>query len=118
MGFQDNIPIYVQIGDDICRQIVSGRLEAGEKLPSVREYSSQYQVTPLTIQRAVQALENRGVVLTRKGVGSFVAPDAPGRLREEMVKSEVRDFLARMEHMGFDRETILRKVKEGMEDEK
>lgn len=117
MGFQDNIPIYVQIADDIKNEIISGKLQAMDKLLSVRQYSAKYQVTALTIQRAVALLESEGIIHTQKGVGSFVNSDAPERLCEEMVWEEVQDFLSRMKKMGFGKEEILKKVKEGLEHE-
>ncbi len=114
MGFQENLPIYVQIADDIKQAIISGDLRAGDKLLSIREYSAKYQVTALTVQRAVALLEAQQIVTARKGVGSFVNLDAPAHLQEEMVKSEVEEFLRRMKKMGFDEEEILQKVKEGL----
>ena len=117
MGFQDNIPIYVQIADDIKNEIISGKLQAMDKLLSVRQYSAKYQVTALTIQRAVALLESEGIIHTQKGVGSFVNSDAPTRLCEEMVWEEVQDFLRRMKKMGIDKEEILKKAKEGLEHE-
>ena len=66
MGFQDNIPIYVQIADDIKNEIISGKLQAMDKLLSVRQYSAKYQVTALTIQRAVALLESRGLSTLKK----------------------------------------------------
>ena len=117
MGFQDNIPIYVQIADDIKNEIISGKIQAMDKLLSVRQYSARYQVTALTIQRAVALLESEGIIHTQKGVGSFVNSDAPKRLREDMVWEEVHGFLNRMKKMGFDRDSIIQKVKEGLEHE-
>ena len=66
MAFQDNIPIYVQIADDIKNQIVRGSLPEEEKLGSRREYSARYQVTALTVQRGIQLLEHQGIITTRK----------------------------------------------------
>lgn len=117
MGFQDNIPIYVQIADDIKNEIISGKLQAMDKLLSVRQYSAKYQVTALTIQRAVALLESEGIIHTQKGVGSFVNSDEPERLCEEMVWEEVQDFLSRMKKMGFGKGEILKKVNEGLEHE-
>lgn len=117
MGFQDNVPIYVQIADEIKREIISGELNALDKLSSIREYSARYQVTALTIQRAVALLESEGIITARKGVGSFVNPDAPARLRDGMVAEEVQGFLHRMRKMGFSEEHILQKVKEGLSHE-
>ena len=88
-----------------------------DKLSSIREYSSRYQVTALTIQRAVALLESEGIITVRKGVGSFVNPDAPARLRDGMVAEEVQEFLRRMKKMGFNEEQILQQVKEGLSHE-
>ena len=116
MAFQDNIPIYVQIADDIKNQIVRGSLPEEEKLGSIREYSARYQVTALTVQRGIQLLEHQGIITTRKGVGSFVVPGARERLRREMVAGEIRSFLQKMTGMGFHDREILEMVKEEMED--
>lgn len=117
MRFQDNVPIYVQIADEIKQEIISGKLGALDKLSSIREYSSRYQVTAFTIQRAVALLESEGIITARKGVGSFVNPDAPARLRDGMVAEEVQEFLRRMKKMGFNEEQILQQVKEGLSHE-
>ncbi len=117
MAFQDNIPIYVQIADDIKNQIVRGSLPEEEKLGSIREYSARYQVTALTVQRGIQLLEHQRIITTRKGVGSFVVPGARERLRREMVAGEIRSFLQKMTGMGFHDREILEMVKEEMEDD-
>ena len=50
MEFQSNIPIYLQIMDDIKQQIVSGKLKPGDKLASVRDLAMHYGVNPNTMQ--------------------------------------------------------------------
>ncbi|MBQ2369863.1 MAG: GntR family transcriptional regulator, partial [Peptococcaceae bacterium] len=57
MEFQSNIPIYLQIMDDIKQQIVSGKLKPGDKLASVRDLAMQYGVNPNTMQKALSELE-------------------------------------------------------------
>ena len=75
MVFVPDIPIYLQIATQIKERIVSGDLAPGDKLPSVREYSLIFEVSPLTIQRAIQHLDNENVIYSKKGVGSFVAAE-------------------------------------------
>lgn len=57
MIFQENVPIYVQIANDIKDKIIAGKLAEGEKLSSIREYSIDYEVTALTMQRALACNE-------------------------------------------------------------
>jgi DNA-binding transcriptional regulator YhcF (GntR family) len=114
MGFQDNIPIYVQIATDIKEQIISGKLQDGDKLSSVREYSVIYEVTALTIQRAIQLLEIEGVIQTKKGVGSFVSSGARSVLSDKVIGMQIQEFLSRMRNMGISDNEILTLIQEGL----
>ena len=68
-----HIPIYRQIADRIRRQIAAGVYRVGEGLPSPRALAMELVVNPNTVQRAYEYLEREGVVVSRKGVGLFVA---------------------------------------------
>ena len=57
--FDNNLPIYLQIMDRIKLQIISNQLQAGEKLPAVRELAAEAGVNPNTIQRALSDLEKK-----------------------------------------------------------
>ena len=115
MVFQDNIPIYVQIANDIKDQIVSGKLPVGAKLGSIREYSLLYEVTTLTITRAFGMLEHQNMITTKKGVGSFVKEGAREALKVEMVEGLVEDFTRRITNMGFTGKEVLAMVQENLE---
>ena len=82
MDFQNDQPIYIQIGTFIKEQIINGTIKPGEKLPSVREYAVLFEVSPLTIHRTIQYLEAEGIIVTRKDVqGTFADQTAePGRV--------------------------------------
>ena len=107
MKFAENTPIYVQIANDIKDEIVSGKLAEGDKLRSIREYSVQYEVTALTMQRAMGLLELEEVVHTKKGVGSFVNVGVKETLKGRMVEGLVREFIARMANMGLSADEVL-----------
>jgi len=115
MGFQGNVPIYVQIADSIKEQVVRGTIPEGGKLNSVREYAVLYEVTVLTIQRAMHLLEDEGVIQTRKGVGSFVASNAAAYLADRMVSQRVHEFVSGMKNMGIAGKSIIALVEEELE---
>ena len=71
---RDPRPIYLQIKEGLCRLILSGALQTGERLPSVRELAGQLAINPNTIQRAYRELEHEGFVYSMTGKGSFVSP--------------------------------------------
>ena len=60
LDYRDSRPIYTQIIDGIREQIITGVLQPGDKLPSVRELASTLAINPNTIQRAYRQLEMAG----------------------------------------------------------
>ena len=69
-------PIYEQIVESIETLIISGALSKDEQVPSVRAVAKDLAVNPNTIQKAYGLLEERGIIYSRPGRGSFVAVDA------------------------------------------
>lgn len=83
MTFKEGKPIYVQIADRICDEILSGAYTADQRIPSVREYSVLVEVNVNTTVKAYDHLAQQGVVYNRRGMGYYVAPDAPALTRAE-----------------------------------
>jgi GntR family transcriptional regulator len=75
-------PLYEQIVAQIVYGVAAGVTPAGATLPSIREVAKQVLVNPNTVARAYQELERQGVLLSRRGLGMEVAPDAPRRCQE------------------------------------
>lgn len=115
MNFQENMPIYVQIANDIKDQIIAGKLNDGDKLSSIREYSIKYEVTALTMQRALGLLETEDVIGTKKGVGSFVKTGVREQLKVKILDELVRDFIIRATKMGISAEEIIQSIQNGLE---
>ena len=76
MEFNSNKPIYLQICDAICEQILSGTLRPDERIPSVREYGAEIGVNPNTIMRSYEKLTADGIIYNKRGIGYFISPDA------------------------------------------
>jgi len=88
-------PMYKQVTDQIKDAIASGDLKPHDRLPSVRELSEALNVSAITIKRAYQDLETDGYILTRAGLGSFVAPVERDALRERKL-AELQEELRRL----------------------
>ncbi len=71
---------YERVAERIAADIRTGRLLPGRRLPSERELARRLGVGRASVREAIGALQVRGVLETRPGSGSFVAPDAPERL--------------------------------------
>lgn len=65
-------PVYAQISLDLAAKIASGKLAEGEKISGRSGLAGLYRVSPETIRRAVQLLEDIDIVRTRAGSGIFV----------------------------------------------
>jgi len=79
-------PMYKQITDQIKDAIAAGTLKPETKLPSIREMSKELKISMITIKRAYADLENEGYILTRSGMGSYIADINKEKLREEKLK--------------------------------
>jgi len=76
-------PMYKQVMDQIKDSIAAGILKPGDKLPSIRELSLELKISIITTKRAYSDLENEGYIITRPGLGSFVADIDKNKIREE-----------------------------------
>ncbi len=89
MEFDSNRPIYLQILDNICDQILDGTLKPEGRILSVREFGAQIGVNPNTIMRSYERLTNDGIIFNRRGLGYFISPDA----RAKVLEMKRREFM-------------------------
>lgn len=121
MDFNQAMPIYLQLMDDIKRQIISGQLSPGEKMASVRDLAMQYAVNPNTMQKALGELERENLLFSQRTSGRFVTIDEEtiATLRKDMAGAQVAAFIGVLRGMGYDDEQIMALIKnflEGKED--
>jgi GntR family transcriptional regulator len=87
------VPFYRQIVDQIGRMVRAGQLGEGDRLPSVRELSSQLLVSLITTRRAYADLEHAGLIVRRQGHGTFVAEEVAMASQEQVLR-DIRTQLA------------------------
>lgn len=78
-----NRPIYEQITTQIKELILTGELQPGQKLPSIRALANGLRISAITTKRAYTDLEAQGFIETVQGKGSFVTGGNVELLREE-----------------------------------
>ena len=85
-------PIYQQLADLLAAQLLDGDPPEGQAMPSVRALATRHLLNPLTVNRALQALGDEGLLESRRGLGLFVMNGARERLklaeRERFLKTE------------------------------
>ena len=83
MKFNESIPIYLQIKEEIENAIVTSILKEEEAIPSIRVLAQQYKLNPQTISNAVSELINEGIVYKKRGIGMFVEKGAQKKLKKK-----------------------------------
>ena len=90
-------PLYEQIVTQIKAQIMSGELQAGEALPSIRSLAKSLHISVLTVQKAYDALQQDGFIETTAGKGCYVSAQNQDFYLEEQQKRIEEHFTVSIE---------------------
>ena len=108
VNLKSGVPIYVQIMNQVEEFTLVGVLEAGDPLPTIRALANELEVNPNTVARAYRDLEARGILASRRGVGTCVADGVRGGVDgKEAIRQRLRELVAMAQRMGVERETVL-----------
>jgi GntR family transcriptional regulator len=102
-------PIYEQIVGQVKSQIISGELDEGDALPSIRKLAHELQISVITTKRAYEELEKEGLLDTVGGKGTFVASQNQEFMREKrmkVVEAKMTEALADARLMGVSLEEL------------
>jgi len=86
MDFKSTKGIFQQIADNLCHQILEGKLPPGERVPSVRDLAADFEVNRNTLLRTYAILQEAGIIDNKRGIGFFVADNAVDVIRENEKK--------------------------------
>lgn len=107
LDYRDSRPIYQQVKDNLRHLMVTGVLNAGDKLPSVRALASQLSINPNTIQRAYGELEAEGYVVSVTGKGNFVAEgDTQNEARRRELLAKMKPLMEELKALGMTAEEL------------
>jgi GntR family transcriptional regulator len=108
LSTSDSTPMYQQIVNQITTKVMAGDWPAGQPLPSIRELASASRVSVITVKRAYAELGLAGVIVTRHGMGSFVAesPNLSNSLLQAEFTQHFEAMLACARRLGLSAEDI------------
>lgn len=108
-NFDNSIPIYQQIIQEMKRRIIRKELTPGERLSSVRDLAKEAGVNPNTMQKALSELETEGLVETERTSGKFITSDKNliSVLQEEYLKERLEPFLSELHSLGLTEEELV-----------
>ena len=97
MEFKETPAIYIQIAQYVCEQILLKKWKLGDKLVSIRDLAVTMEVNPNTVQRAYDFLQQRNIIINKRGIGYFIEDDAMERIlsfrREQFIENELPVFM-------------------------
>lgn len=115
---QGTLAIYEQIVNQLKNGILSGELETGEALPSIRKLAADLQVSVITTKRAYEELEKEGLIRSQAGKGFYVCEYNTDYLKEKqfmMLETHLSEVIEECKAVGLSKEDILEMVETLME---
>ena len=108
--WDDKLPLYRQLANRLAGGLLDGDPAEGEAMPSVRVLATQYLLNPITVGRALQALNEDGLLDNRRGLGLFVKTGARESLlqaeRERFLRDEWPQLKLRLRRLGIRRDEL------------
>jgi GntR family transcriptional regulator len=105
VDFRSDIPLYIQIVEQIQQRVAEGELGPGDQLPTVRALASELRVNFNTVARSYRLLDEAGVISTQQGRGTYILelpqPEVAKRLRRESLQALARRYLLEAKRLGF-----------------
>ncbi len=104
LSFQGDTPIYEQIETQIRSQILSGKLEAGTPIPSMRALAKMLKVSVITVQKAYENLRNEGLIESVVGRGTIVSASnrqAIAEARQRELEEKIEDVIRLAKESGL-----------------
>jgi GntR family transcriptional regulator len=111
-------PVYLQLVDQVKAAAASGRVQAGEALPSIRPLAEELRVNRNTVAKAYGELENQGVIETLPGKGSFLkANNSPLKkdVRRKLLAEDIDQAIVQAHHLQVPRGDFLELVNERLD---
>lgn len=110
MEFRDNQPIYLQIADHFCENILLKKWNPGDRIPSVREIAVNIEVNPNTVMRTFNYLQDKGIIYNKRGIGYFVSDDGLEKTKslrkEEFISHKLSGMFKEMNLLNMTMEDI------------
>ena len=116
--FDNERPIYLQLVEQLKILIISGKFKPGEKLPSVRELSSDMHINPNTVVKAYRILEQQGFIYSIPGKGSFVSSkqNFQTELFTEQINELIQEIVTKGKYIGISFEQLCDLIKQVWEE--
>jgi len=116
-AFNHREPVYLQVVRHFKIGIATGRLEAGQTVPSRRELAALMKINPNTAQKAYKEMEDQGLIITEGNAKSRITSDEKilGAIREELITEAIDAFLESVRQIGVTPGELLDRIRRRFE---
>ncbi|HEY3343915.1 MAG TPA: GntR family transcriptional regulator [Anaerolineaceae bacterium] len=98
LDFRSEVPLYIQIMEQVEQMIASQELKVGDQLPTVRELATDLKINWNTVARAYRSLDEASLISTQRGRGTYVwekpTEEAIRKIHQESLEAMTRRFLS------------------------
>lgn len=111
----EKLPIHNQLVNEIIRRVVNKEYLLEQRIPSVRELSIEARVNPNTMQKALQELEEKKIIVTRRTSGKFITENEHiiEKLKDNISQDIIKKFIKDMSNLGFTKEEVANILRKG-----
>ncbi|MCK4797816.1 MAG: GntR family transcriptional regulator [Spirochaetes bacterium] len=117
---KSGVPFYRQIIQQVEYNMSVGKLNTGDRLPTVRSLAIDLKINPNTVAKAYNELEIRGLVETQIGSGTFIADkkiEISEIEKKEKINKICAQFLVNLKEIGVNKKEVLKTLKKFIEEE-
>ncbi|MBR0274827.1 MAG: GntR family transcriptional regulator [Prevotella sp.] len=111
MTFSSDKPIFLQMADRLCDEILTGKYGDDERIPSVREYAVMLEVNTNTAVKAYDELARANIIYNKRGLGYYVTPGASQEIRsqrrKEFIEKQLPELFRQMQLLGLGIEDVV-----------
>jgi len=111
LDLRSDIPIYIQLVEQVRQQVANSQLKPGDQLPTVRALAADLRVNFNTVARAYRLLDESGIISTQQGRGTYILdeplPEITEHLRGASLDALARRFLEETARLGFTTEQTI-----------
>lgn len=117
LDFRSDVPLYLQIVEQVCDLIARQELRPGDQLPTVRALATELRINFNTVARAYRILDEAGLISTQQGRGTFVSeipPPAESLTRQEALRSLVERFVSQARALGVSDAELIQALEQAL----
>lgn len=113
INYNSRIPIYEQIVSEIERQVSLDVLKPNTLILSIRELASTLGINPNTVKKAYDALEQKGIIVTKSTKGTFITSDISKAKKSKIneLTLKMRELKKELISLGVSMEEIIKNLK-------